>query len=1204
MRGQVQRRSTTARRGAHPVPPSFTTFREETTTNGAESARPPVSQPNLNGRPLRTGHRYALRNWRVRTRLVALILVPTLATVALAGLRVASSLRTSDAYAKTYELAQVDERVVDLILGLQDERDEMGRFIVNGRQADDRALVEGRQATTDGLALAYRDQVSNFNGTFKSDEVSAELGRIEARLSRLKEIRAAGLDSQIDAAAATNAYTSIIEELLEFNGEIGQDSKDEEITKSVRALDALARTEEFAARQRGLLFRAISDGAFAPGELTELADEQARRDGSLADFQRSASPAQISLYNSLLSGSDVEDTARLKEKVEAEASSGNNLREIKDEDGTTLNADVWFQTAKRELDLLRAVERRVIQDLNNRSQELQDKAQRGALLDTLVVALVLFLAFLGISIIGRSMTRPLRRLRGSAFEVAETRLPDIVRKLEEGDGRTSDVSIELVPVASTDEIGEVARAFDAVHAQAVRLAVEQAELRSNVNAMFVNLSRRSQGLVERQLRLIENLENSEQDPDQLGNLFRLDHLATRMRRNGENLLVLAGEEPERRWSQPVPLVDVIRAAISEVEQYERIELTALPDLEIAGRAVNDVVHLLAEVLENATAFSSGDTRVNVAGHVLGSGGVMIEVEDAGIGIEPAELEEINERLTNPPVIDVSVSRRMGLFVVGRLAYRHGIRARLRAGANGGVAALVALPPDLVTFTSGAVPVGAGAGLIPAPQTPATAAATRPLAGPVAGLGANPFGLPLGPRPELPAGEVPAAQNGAGVPDAGPDGRPGAPLNVPLGPPPVPGSPLVGTVLPPIGRDGVPAPKVPGSGPIPQVPGSGPIPQVPGSGPIPQVPGSGQMPPPPGSGPIPRVPVPQVPGSGPMPPPPGGAIPPGPATARALPSEPSEPEAETKAGQDGPASAATETGRPPFPHPTGPETRDGEAGAPAGLRQGIPGLPPLPDSPSRRQPPLTAADLVRASGASLSRGDILDPSAPGSRGDRNAEPIFVSIQSEWFRRRTRRAATARPTPPDAPATDAPTTDAPTTGATPVPSAAAAAETTAAPRVPGQPAAGSASEESVPAPEPATVAAQTAGAADGPQQQPQVEVEEEDEVWTSPADSGFEAAAVVASPSVGGYTAAGLPRRIPKTNLVPGTVGGSSAGQGRHAQRSADEVRGRLSSFHRGTRRGREEGHGDEMPEDAESMAASEAEPGGHAPTGDAEGQENE
>ena len=372
--------------------------------------------------------------------------------------------------------------------------------------------------------------------------------------------------------------------------------------------------------------------------------------------------------------------------------------------------------------------------------------------------------------------------------------------------------------------------------------------------------------------------------------------------------------------------------------------------------------------------------------------------------------------------------------------------------------------------------------------------------------------------------------------------------------------------------------------------------------MPPVPGGGPMPPAQGGGPVPRVPVSQVPGTGPMPPlPGGGAIPPGPGTARAVPSEPPESESETKAGQDAPESASSDTGMPPFP-PGGPEAGDGEAGASAGPRQGIPGLPPLPDYPLRQQPPLTAADLVRASGGNLATGDILDPSAPGSRGDRNAEPIFVSIQSEWFRRRTRPAA-VRPTPPGAPAPATPATGTPITGATPVASA-AATETTAGARVPAQPAPGSPSGESVPAPEPATMAAQPTGAADLPPQQPLTEVEEEGEVWTSPADSGFEAAAVVAAPSVGGYTAAGLPRRIPKTNLVPGTVGGSSAGQGRHAQRSADEVRGRLSSFHRGTRRGREEGHGDEVPEDAESMSASEAEPGGHAPTGDADEQENE
>ena len=168
-----------------------------------------------------------------------------------------------------------------------------------------------------------------------------------------------------------------------------------------------------------------------------------------------------------------------------------------------------------------------------------------------------------------------------------------------------------IPITTTDEIGEVARAFDQVHREAVRLAAEQALLRGNVNAIFTNLSRRNQCLIERQLTLITDLENNEADPDQLENLFKLDHLATRMRRNGENLLVLAGEEPGRRWTSPVPLVDVLRAAASEVEQYERIELAGVPEAEIHGRAVTDLVHLLAELLENATSFSSPQTKVRV-----------------------------------------------------------------------------------------------------------------------------------------------------------------------------------------------------------------------------------------------------------------------------------------------------------------------------------------------------------------------------------------------------------------------------------------------------------------------------------------------------------------------------------------------------------------------------------------------------------------
>ena len=260
---------------------------------------------------------------------------------------------------------------------------------------------------------------------------------------------------------------------------------------------------------------------------------------------------------------------------------------------------------------------------------------------------------------------------------------------------------------SSDEIGEVARAFDQVHREALRLAANEAALRGNVNAMFVNLSRRSQSLVERQIRLIDDLEQGEQDPERLSNLFQMDHLATRMRRNSENLLVLAGHEVSRRWNQPVALVDVLRAAVSEIEQYERVSMNVQPGISVRGQAVNDVVHLVAELVENATSFSSAETPVTVSGHLLNSGGVLLDISDQGVGMGAEEMAHANWRLDNPPVVDVAVSRRMGLFVVARLAARHGIRVRLRPATTGGLTALVWLPDETVTH-EGSRPPGRAA----------------------------------------------------------------------------------------------------------------------------------------------------------------------------------------------------------------------------------------------------------------------------------------------------------------------------------------------------------------------------------------------------------------------------------------------------------------------------------------------------------------
>jgi anti-sigma regulatory factor (Ser/Thr protein kinase) len=283
----------------------------------------------------------------------------------------------------------------------------------------------------------------------------------------------------------------------------------------------------------------------------------------------------------------------------------------------------------------------------------------------------------------------------------------------------------------------------------VRLAGNEAALRGNVNAMFVNLSRRSQSLVERQIHLIDDLEQGEQEPERLASLFQMDHLATRMRRNSENLLVLAGHDMTRRWTQAVSLVDVVRAAVSEIEQYERVTLDVQPGISVRGHAVNDVVHLLSELVENATSFSAGETPVSVSAHLLNGGGVLFAISDQGVGMGAEEMARANWRLDNPPVVDVAVSRRMGLFVVARLAARHGIRVRLRPASVKGITSLVWLPNDVISHeaasTSG--PRWSGPPGPPGPAGPAMPAAE---VGPESALGS---GIPAMPSPGGQSGPV-------------------------------------------------------------------------------------------------------------------------------------------------------------------------------------------------------------------------------------------------------------------------------------------------------------------------------------------------------------------------------------------------------------------------------------------------------------------
>jgi signal transduction histidine kinase len=357
---------------------------------------------------------------------------------------------------------------------------------------------------------------------------------------------------------------------------------------------------------------------------------------------------------------------------------------------------------------------------------MRDGAAISAVVACIFSVAVLTVGVAATIILIRSVLRPLRKLQAGAVELAEVRLPDALRRITRSDGADLAGDVEAIATSSSDEIGEVARAFDQIQGEVLRLAANEAGLRGKLNEMFVDLSCRSQSLVERQIRLIDELEQGEQDTERLANLFKMDHIATRMRRYSQNLLVLAGHELPGRWNGPVTLVNVIRAAVSEIEEYERVSFRVQPGLAVSGPAAGDVVHLVAELAENATSLSAADTPVDISGRPLASGGVLIEVTDQGVGMNPDEMAQANWRLDNPSATVITVYRNMGLFVVGRLAARHGVKVRLQPAKSGGLTAFVWLPDAIVVLQAVAPARSAGTDADRGPaQWEASARSQRP-----------------------------------------------------------------------------------------------------------------------------------------------------------------------------------------------------------------------------------------------------------------------------------------------------------------------------------------------------------------------------------------------------------------------------------------------------------------------------------------------
>ncbi|MFD7084570.1 nitrate- and nitrite sensing domain-containing protein [Streptomyces sp. NPDC059918] len=611
----------------------------------------------------------------VPTRMLAVLVIPLLAAVVLAGLRVGDAYQQADRYDRLHQVARLSQAGLTLIDDLQRERDLL--IDPQAQAAAGSGGLQNQQERTSATAQSFLAAAREIPA---SDRLDQHVQAIEAAIGSLPAIRqSAGKP----ASFINSAYLRVLMPIIGVNNELGGDldrSHASGWTSYSLALDTAMTWSE-----RALIADAAKNSTFNTDQRAMLLSSQRLQDMAQQEFRLNALSDDTATYDRLVGGADVSAANGALDalaKTDASRIAPNTL------------PGGWYQAFSTKIDglnqLQSTVGNRLVDDFGQRRSDAQDQARNDLVFAALILTLALLLAFL----VSRSILRGLRDLESAAVEVAETRLPAAMKALTSGRGAGADLQVASVAGSNRDEFAAVGRAVDQLHREAVRLAAGQARLRENVSVIFRNLSHRNQSLVQRQLRLITDLEREEPDPQQLARLFQLDHLATRMRRNSENLLVLAGADTGARTAAPMLLHDTVRSAISEVEQYERVSVHGLPQTAVNGEAVRDVVHLLAELLENAVSFSSPQTEVTVDGQRLPDGRLVVEIRDRGIGMSSEQLAEANGDLELGPTLDVTISERLGLYVVGTLARRHGIEVVLRDAAPG-VSTLVILPAVLL-----------------------------------------------------------------------------------------------------------------------------------------------------------------------------------------------------------------------------------------------------------------------------------------------------------------------------------------------------------------------------------------------------------------------------------------------------------------------------------------------------------------------------
>ncbi|HYN93944.1 MAG TPA: nitrate- and nitrite sensing domain-containing protein, partial [Pilimelia sp.] len=738
----------------------------------------PTAADNVMSRLRRPAGRF--RDTPIWAKLGLIMIVPTIATVVVGTNGLIGHIQTQTTAERARDLAGLSQTAGQLVHDLQNER-AAATMLLAPRAGASAAARSNYTATHQAVEAAKRPYSQQRNAIAELPEnIASVLKQIDSQLTGLPGVRSKVINGSFALSEAESDYQALLSYLLTIRDSAARLAGNNELSDRMRAAAEVSRIKDNVAQRRVVVHQILGQGDIT-AQLREqyIATKTGERQ-ALDTFRAVASRAERDSYDKTVAGAAQGQAAKYQSYLD-----GNTTGSVA---GAPFDAAQWDAAMRAQADLLRAVERELDGRMVTLATRLRDDVQQRLLLETGLLLGMLLLAVLFAWLVARSMARSLRELRHGALAVAQHGLPHAVARLRDPalaaghltPAQVADQIAEPLPVRTRDEFGQVTEAFNAVHLEAVRTAAEQAALRSSVATMFVNLARRSQILVDRLIGHLDRLERGEEDPDALAELFQLDHLATRMRRNDENLLVLAGADSTRVQREPAALIDVLRAAQSEVEHYTRIEFGIVDrDIEVAAHAVNDLVHLVAELFDNATAFSPPDSHIVVEARRVGDRAVLY-VEDRGIGISPDQLLDLNERLASPPQVDVAVSRMMGLVVVARLAARHGVRVELRPAAERGTIADVTLPPAvLVPRSLSGRPqpaVSAPAYLTQSADAGPGSSSRSPFSPPMALEGGGPSSappaepyaplLPDQPRPYDPA---PQRGNGAG------NGLPGRPM---------------------------------------------------------------------------------------------------------------------------------------------------------------------------------------------------------------------------------------------------------------------------------------------------------------------------------------------------------------------------------------------------------------------------------------------